>query len=76
MRGATVDNVPELDKILKRAIILQDIAGEDIYNSRKYQRGGNGIGVKLELIVHKGHAWSKDHHFPQFREVQFYKGDV
>ena len=29
--GATVDNVAELEKILNRAIILKDIAGEDIY---------------------------------------------
>ena len=28
--GATVDDVAELEKILKRAIVLQDIAGEDI----------------------------------------------
>ena len=31
---------------------------------------------KIELIVHNGHAWSKDLHFPQSREVHFYKGDV
>ena len=35
--GATVDDVAELEKILKRAIILRDIAGEDILNSGKYQ---------------------------------------
>ena len=35
--GATVDDVAELEKILKRAIILRDIAGEDIFNSGKYQ---------------------------------------
>lgn len=40
--GATVDDVADLEKILKKAIILQDIAGEDIYNSSKYGRGGNG----------------------------------
>ncbi len=37
--GATVDDVAELEKIMKRAIILKDIAGEDIYNSGKYGRG-------------------------------------
>ncbi|MEW8689077.1 MAG: hypothetical protein AB2556_24925, partial [Candidatus Thiodiazotropha sp.] len=40
--GATVDDVAELERILKRAIILRDIAGEDIFNSGKYGRGGNG----------------------------------
>ena len=74
--GATVDEVAELEKILKRAIILRDIGGEDIYNSRKYQRSGNGVRGKVELIVNNGHAWSKDLHFPQSREVHFYKGDV
>ena len=53
-----------------------NIAGEDIYNSGKNQRGGNGVRGKVELIVHNGHAWSKDLHFPQSREVHFYEGDV
>jgi len=74
--GATVDDVAELEKILKRAMILKDIAGEDIYNSGKYQFGGNGVRGKVELIVHNGHAWSKELHFPQSREVHFYEGDV
>lgn len=33
--SATVDDVAELEKTLKGAIILRDIAGEDIFNSRK-----------------------------------------
>ena len=33
--GASADAVAELEKILKRAIILRDIAGEDIFNSGK-----------------------------------------
>ena len=65
-----------LEKILKREIVLRDIAGEDIYNSGKYQRGCNGVRGKVELIVHNGHAWSKDLHFPQSREVHFYDCDV
>ena len=71
--GAIVDDVAELEKILKRAIVLRDIAGEDIYNSGKYQRSG---WKAVELIIHNGHAWSKDLHFPQPREVHFYEGDV
>ena len=71
--GATVDDVAELEKILKRAIILRDIAGEYIYNSDKYKFGGNGVRGKVELIVHNGHAWSKDLHFPQSREVRIYE---
>ena len=36
--GATVDDVARLEKkILKRPVILRDIAGEDIFNSGKYQ---------------------------------------
>ena len=67
--GASVDDVAELEKILKRAIILRDIAGEDIYNSGKYQRGDNGVRGIVELICHNGHTWPKDLHFPQSREV-------
>ncbi|MEW8688774.1 MAG: hypothetical protein AB2556_23400 [Candidatus Thiodiazotropha sp.] len=53
-----------------------DIAGEDIFNSGKYGRGGNGGHRSVELICHNGHAWSKDLHFPQSREVHIYEGDV
>jgi len=74
--GATVDDVAELERILKRAIILRDIAGEDIYNSGKHQRKGNKTYGKVELICHNGHAWSKDLHFPQSREVHLYEGNV
>jgi len=74
--GAAVDDVAKLEKVLKRAIILRDIAGEDIHNSGKYLFGGNGVRGKIELIVHNGHAWSKDLHFPQSREVHIYEGDV
>ncbi|MEW8688748.1 MAG: hypothetical protein AB2556_23270 [Candidatus Thiodiazotropha sp.] len=59
--GATVDDVAELEKILKRAIILRYIAGENMYDSGKYQ----GWHRSVELICHNGHAWSKDLHFPQ-----------
>ncbi len=75
-RGATVADVSKLESILQRAIILKDIAGEDIYNSRKYQRRGNKSYGKVDLICHNGHAWSKDLHFPASREVHFYEGDV
>ena len=74
--GALVDAVAELEKILKRAIILRDIAGEDIFNSGKYGRGGNGGHRPIELIYHNGHAWSKDLHFPQAQEVHIYEGNI
>ena len=68
--GATVDDVAELEKILWRPIVLRDIAGE-IFNRGKYSRKRS-----IELIYHNGHAWSKDLHFPQSREVHIYEGDV
>ena len=74
--GAIVDDVAELEKILERAIVLRDIAGEDNHNSGRYGRGGNGGHPPIELIVHNGHAWSNDLYFPQSKEVHFYKGDV
>ena len=35
--GATLQDVAGLEKILKWAIIVKDIAGEDLYNSGRYQ---------------------------------------
>ena len=46
--------------------------GEDIYNSGKYQ----SRGADIELICHNAHAWPKDLHFPQSREVHIYEGNV
>ena len=43
--SAIVEDVADPEKILKRAIVLRDIAGEDVYNSGKYQRGGNRVRV-------------------------------
>ncbi|ELT92299.1 hypothetical protein CAPTEDRAFT_209509 [Capitella teleta] len=66
--GATVADVTQLESMLCRAIILRDIAGEDIiYNSGKYQKRGNRKYGKVDLFVHNGHAWSKDLKFPQTR---------
>ena len=70
--GATVQDVVRLEKILEKAIVLKDIAGEDIYNCCKYMVKKGPI----ELICHNDHAWSKDLHFPQSREVHLYEGDV
>ncbi len=74
--GDTVGDVEVLEKILKRVIILWDIAGEDIYNNGKYQGGKTTICGKAELIVHNSNASSKDLHFPQSREVHLYDGDI
>ena len=68
--GATVEDVAELEKILWRPIVLRDIAGE-IFNRGKYSRNRS-----IELICHNGHAWPKDLHFPQSREVHIYEGNV
>ncbi|MEW8689313.1 MAG: hypothetical protein AB2556_26115, partial [Candidatus Thiodiazotropha sp.] len=45
---------------------------ENIYDSGKNQRSGNGV----ELICHNSHAWPKHLHFHQSREVHIYEGDV
>ena len=70
--GATVDDVAELEKILWRPIVLRDIAGFAIFSSGKYR----SRGADIELICHNGHAWPKNLHFPQSREVHIYEGDV
>ena len=71
--GATLQDVAELEKILKRAVIVRDITGADLYNSGKYQHSG---WKTIELTLHNGHAWGADLHFPQAREVAIYEGDV
>ncbi len=50
--GTTVDDMADLEKILMRAIILRDIAGETIYDSGNYK----SRGAAIELICHIGHA--------------------
>ncbi|KAK3782034.1 hypothetical protein RRG08_027208 [Elysia crispata] len=42
--GATLQDVAELEKILKRAVIVRDITGADLYNSGKYQHSGRRLG--------------------------------
>jgi len=69
-------SVAKLESILQRAIILQDIAGEDIYNSSKYPRRDTQTYSKVKLIVHNGHAWSNNLHFSQSRKVHIYHGYV
>ncbi|MEW8689015.1 MAG: hypothetical protein AB2556_24615 [Candidatus Thiodiazotropha sp.] len=69
--GATVDDVADLEQILKKSIVLRDIAGEDSFNSGKYQSSG----ADIELICHNRHAWPKDLLFHQSREVHIYEGD-
>ncbi|MEW8689155.1 MAG: hypothetical protein AB2556_25315 [Candidatus Thiodiazotropha sp.] len=71
--GATIADVVQLERILKRAIILKAIAGESIHDSGKFQ---HSRWKTIELICHSGHAWPKDLHFPQSREVHIYEGDV
>ena len=74
--GATLQDVSALETILKRAIIVRDIAGADLYNSGKYRHGGNGVRGVVEITLHNGHAWGADLQFPQAREVAIYEGDV
>ena len=53
---ATVHDIANLEKILKRAIILMDIAGGDSYNSRKYASGGKDVSrfAYKSIRLHRG----------------------
>ena len=51
--GATLQDIAWLEKILKRAIVVRDITGADLYNSGKYQHSG---WKSIELTLHNGHA--------------------
>ncbi|CAG8833559.1 31001_t:CDS:2, partial [Gigaspora margarita] len=71
--GARVQDVAELEKILKRPITLLDITHGTIFNSKKYQLGKY---EEIEMVVHNGHAFSQNQHFPKDRMVEYYKGDT
>ncbi|KAF0448997.1 hypothetical protein F8M41_002618 [Gigaspora margarita] len=71
--GAQVQDVVELEKILKRLITLLDITHGTIFNSKKYQ---SGKYEEIDIVVHNGHAFSRNQHFPRDRMVEYYKSDT
>ena len=72
-KGATIYDVRRLETVVKRSIIIKDIAGESIYDSGRYESNNYR---SINLIAHNGHAWSKDLHFPISRQIHYYEGDV
>ncbi|CAG8497112.1 15972_t:CDS:2 [Cetraspora pellucida] len=70
---ARVQDVAELEKILKRPITLLDITHGTIFNSKKYR---SGKYEEIEMVVHNGHAFPRNHHFPKDRMVEYYKDDT
>jgi hypothetical protein len=71
--GARVQDVAELEKILKRPITLHDITHGVIFNSGKYR---TGRFEEIEMIVHNGHAFPRNHHFPRDRMVEYYNDNA
>ncbi|CAG8726894.1 45370_t:CDS:2 [Gigaspora margarita] len=59
---AQVHDIAELKKILKRPITLLDITHD------KYE--------EIEIVVHNGHAFSRNQYFSRDRIVEYYKGDT
>ncbi|RHZ65584.1 hypothetical protein Glove_314g33 [Diversispora epigaea] len=70
---ARVQDVAELEKILKRPITLLDITHGKIFNSGKYR---SGKYEDIEMVVHNGHAFPRNQHFPRDRMVEYYKGNT
>ncbi|CAB4491795.1 unnamed protein product [Rhizophagus irregularis] len=66
--GAQVEDVAELEKILKRPIKLLDITHGTIFNSRKYR---TGRFEEIEMVIHNGYAFPRNHHFPRDRMVEY-----
>lgn len=62
---ATTEDIADPEKVIKMLIILKYIAGEVIYNSRKYL----SHGVDIDIIFHNWHVLSKYLHDPQSKEV-------
>ncbi|CAG8719202.1 10178_t:CDS:1, partial [Acaulospora morrowiae] len=71
--GARVQDVAELEKILKRPIKLLDITHGTIFNNGKYR---SGKYEEIGIVVHNGHAFPRNQHFPRDRMVEYYKGDT
>ena len=69
--GASLQDVSGLGRILKRAIIIRDIAGVDLLNSGKKYRV-NRL-TPIEVVLHNGHAWGANLHFPQVEKSTFTK---
>src|SRR2546429_1844911 len=71
--GAQVEDIAELEKILKRPITLHDITHGVIFNSGKYR---TGRFEEIEMVVHNGHAFPRNHHFPRDRMVEYYNDNA
>ncbi len=71
--GAQVEDVAELEKILKRRIKLLDITHGTIFNSEKYW---TGRFEEIEMVVHNSHAFSKNYHFSRDRMVKYYNDNA
>ncbi|GBB86241.1 hypothetical protein RclHR1_12680007 [Rhizophagus clarus] len=71
--GAWVEDIVELEKILKRLIKLLDITHGTIFNSGKYR---TGRFEEIEMVVHNGHAFPRNHHFPRDRMVEYYSDNA
>ncbi|PKK75346.1 hypothetical protein RhiirC2_773708 [Rhizophagus irregularis] len=65
--GARIEDVAELEKILKRPIKLLDITHRTIFNSKKYR---TERFEEIEMVVHNGHTFSRNHHFPRDRMIR------
>ena len=71
--GARVEDVAELEKILKKPIKLLDITHRTIFNSEKYR---TGRFEEIEMVVYNGHAFSRNQHFPKDRMVEYYNDNA
>src|SRR6185295_6626528 len=67
--GAKVRDVEELEKIFKRPIKLLNITHGTIFNSGKYR---SGRYEEIKMVVHNGHAFPRNHHFPKNRMVEYF----
>ncbi|CAG8711079.1 20536_t:CDS:2 [Gigaspora margarita] len=71
--GAQVQDVVELEKILKRPITLLDITHGTIFNSKKYR---SGKYEEIEIVVHNSYAFPRNQHFSRDRIVKYFKNDT
>ena len=57
----------------KRSSSGRSSCGTSLVKTSTTAESTRGVAMGSGIIVHNGHAWSKDLHFPESREVHFYK---
>lgn len=71
-KGASINDVAELERLLKFPITVASLTGEQLYKSKYNSRGSS-----ITIIDHNSHAWAESVTvFPRDRVVKYYPGNA